>query len=186
MILNLSNLFTFLRVLISPFIFISIMRDNVILSIILFIFAALTDFLDGYTARLMNLQTVLGTYLDPLADKIFLLSCFIALTLRNGILNIPVWFVIFMVCREFIIVIGAIIIKLIRPNFIIKPTIWGRLNTLILILFIFSYLIFSIFSFISADNLQYILLIVTFFSFFSLMDYIKIGIKQIRDKLVLD
>ncbi len=181
--LNLSNFLTLSRIILSPFIVITIMQEKGIISLLLFCVAATTDALDGYTARLFNLESSLGAYLDPVADKVLLLSCFGALVLKASMFKLPLWFFLFMAAREMIIIFGALLIKSIKRDFLARPTVFGKLNTVFLIIFIFFNLISSHFSLLSEGKLRIVLFFVTAFSFFSLMHYIKIGINQIRDKL---
>lgn len=174
---NLSNIFTILRILITPFIVVSIINHSWLLALLLFALASITDFLDGYIARVMNLATPLGALLDPLADKILLLSCFVALVIIS---SLPAWFVILMLVREAIIIFGVIVIQLYRPHLRLKPTIWGKLNTCISIAFILFNLICFHFNFLSAIKLDIVFFLVSIFAVFSLLHYIKIGIKLLK------
>ena len=100
--MNLANKITYLRLLLIP-VFIIIFylgSTGVIISGFIFIVAALTDFFDGYIARKRNEVTTLGSFLDPLADKILTMAAFVLLA-TTGL--IPAWSVILILAREFMV-----------------------------------------------------------------------------------
>jgi CDP-diacylglycerol--glycerol-3-phosphate 3-phosphatidyltransferase len=100
---TLPNRLSILRILFIPVIvfFISTQEDGLLLaSCLLFIIAGITDGLDGYLARKMNLTSKLGLYLDPIADKLLVSSVLITLTYYH---QIPLWVTLILVGREFLI-----------------------------------------------------------------------------------
>jgi CDP-diacylglycerol--glycerol-3-phosphate 3-phosphatidyltransferase len=100
---TLPNRLSILRILFIPVIvfFISTQEDGLLLaSCLLFIIAGITDGLDGYLARKMNLTSKLGLYLDPIADKLLVSSVLITLTYYR---QIPLWVTLILVGREFLI-----------------------------------------------------------------------------------
>jgi CDP-diacylglycerol--glycerol-3-phosphate 3-phosphatidyltransferase len=99
-ILSLPNGLTIIRVLVIPVILVLLFYPEKIYPLIttlLFLLAAITDTLDGYLARRRGLVTTLGKFLDPLADKLLIVTALIALVPARGI---PVWMVIVIVGRE--------------------------------------------------------------------------------------
>jgi CDP-diacylglycerol--glycerol-3-phosphate 3-phosphatidyltransferase len=99
-ILSLPNGLTVLRILAIPVILVLVFEPgemNRLLTALLFVLAAITDSLDGYLARRHGLVTTLGTFLDPLADKLLIVTALIALVPARGV---PVWMVIILVGRE--------------------------------------------------------------------------------------
>ncbi len=99
-ITDIPNLITLARIALIPLILVSI--DNYsprlsALSALIFAFAAATDFLDGYLARKLGLVTVLGKFLDPLADKLIVLSTLVFLVANN---RAPAWLVVALMSRE--------------------------------------------------------------------------------------
>ncbi len=98
--MNLPNKLTIGRVCAIPVFIVALMMDHRVLATVLFIAAALTDFLDGYLARKHNLVTNFGKLMDPLADKLLTMSAFICLVALD---QVPAWMVIVILGREFII-----------------------------------------------------------------------------------
>ena len=98
-ILNLPNGVTIIRILAIPVILLLLNpgRDYQIFTAFFFLAAAVTDYLDGYLARRRGMVTTLGMFLDPLADKLLIVTALIALIPTRGI---PVWMVVVIVGRE--------------------------------------------------------------------------------------
>ena len=126
-VLNIPNTLTLTRILIIPVFITSIVYKRYNYSLYLFVFAALTDLLDGLFARMTNQKTTLGTFLDPLADKFLLVTSFIVLTIYGWI---PKWLTITVISRDIIIVTGWLLIYLssgiskVEPSILGKTTIW--------------------------------------------------------------
>lgn len=162
--LNLPNLLSFIRLCLVPFIITFLSQGNFKLAFVLFLFCGITDYLDGLIARKFKLQTALGAFLDPLADKILMASTFITLTLKlpNQIFEIPTFITILVISRDFFIVFVAFLIYLIFGIKNFPPTILGKINTVIqvftILLVIFSN-IDSRFGFLL--NYFYILLLIS-------------------------
>ncbi len=101
--MNLANKLTLLRVIMIPlFVFFLLKGDpsNMAIAGGIFIFASLTDFLDGYIARSRNLVTKFGKFMDPLADKLLVMSAFVCMV---ELQLVPSWIVIVILAREFIV-----------------------------------------------------------------------------------
>jgi len=98
----------------------------------IFITASVTDALDGFIARKFNQKTELGALLDPLADKLLLVSGFVAISLSSTfVLKPPVWIVIVIFSREIIITLALIIVNLIGAgkNVSFMPNYLGKVTT---------------------------------------------------------
>jgi cardiolipin synthase len=121
------NLLTLLRICLAPFLVAAILDDHYALSFVLFVAAGLTDALDGTAARLLKQRTVLGQYLDPVADKILLSTLFLVLT-HKGLIPARVTVLVF--GRDVgILVVAAILYAAVgRREFI--PSIFGKANTM--------------------------------------------------------
>jgi cardiolipin synthase len=124
--MNLPNYITLFRVILIPF-FINLMiygyyRE----ALLVFVVAGITDALDGMIARLTRKKTELGAFLDPMADKLLILSAFVTLVLLD---KLPVWLVIIVVSRDAILVLGSLIIYVMTHTIKIQPTFIGKLTT---------------------------------------------------------
>jgi CDP-diacylglycerol--glycerol-3-phosphate 3-phosphatidyltransferase len=103
--INRPTQLTLLRLALVPFFLIFTINDNVytrVSALVIFILASLTDLYDGRLARKLNQVTVLGTFLDPLADKFLISSAFVAFVQIPEI-QVPAWMVVLIIGREFFI-----------------------------------------------------------------------------------
>src|SRR3990167_8993776 len=107
--LTLSSWLTIARIALTPVIVIGMIKQWWGVASILFAVACITDMLDGNLARLRNEQTLLGACLDPIADKVLILSCFFTLAfVQSPLFAIPKWFVFLVLVKELLLIIGAI------------------------------------------------------------------------------
>jgi len=104
-------------------------------TLVLFVVAALSDVLDGYLAKTFNWTTELGRLLDPLADKLLLVSVFITLAWLG---LVPVWLAAIAVARDVIIGAGALVYRLLFGPVEGRPTVPSKLNTLVQLLFVIA------------------------------------------------
>ncbi|HEY7221675.1 MAG TPA: CDP-diacylglycerol--glycerol-3-phosphate 3-phosphatidyltransferase [Candidatus Binatia bacterium] len=125
--LNLPNFLTLLRILTIP-VFLEFLSYHFYWeALVVFAIGGVTDFLDGFTARRMNQQTALGAYLDPVADKLLVVTSFIMLGSIGGV---PAWLAIVVVVRDVLIVLGYVIVYfLIEERLKVKPTLIGKWST---------------------------------------------------------
>jgi cardiolipin synthase (CMP-forming) len=138
-----ANLLTFLRIaLMFPFLYlVGAGRFGVALAV--FFLASLTDFADGYIARRYNQQSNLGRFLDPLADKLLTTAAFIVMAVpHEGFASIPVWLAAAVVGRDFIIVIGSLVVYQLTKFKDFKPTLLGKINTFVELGLIVWFLVF--------------------------------------------
>jgi cardiolipin synthase (CMP-forming) len=127
--LNLPNFLTLIRILSIPFFLVYLSYHRYLEALIIFIIGGITDFLDGLAARLMKQQTPLGAYLDPIADKLLVITSFIVLGVIGGI---PMWLAIIVVSRDVLIITGYGIMVFLtdeRPE--VKPSLIGKFSTLL-------------------------------------------------------
>jgi cardiolipin synthase len=135
--ISIPNILTLLRILLTPLLVIFLLKDMNLAALCVFIIAGVSDGLDGFIARFFNQRTELGAFLDPIADKLLLMSSFIVLAIL-GI--VPGWLTVIVLSRDILIVTGIIIIKLfdiqvkIRPSMISKCTTVVQLLTVLIIL----------------------------------------------------
>lgn len=145
---NLPNYITIVRIVLVPFFFSFLIYYNPahpsfrICALALFIFAMITDALDGFIARKFKHQTELGTFLDPFADKLLILSGFVGITFSNAFMDKPhLWIVVVIIFRDLFIICGLIIIYLNVNRIEIRPNIFGKITTFFQMLTILSVLI---------------------------------------------
>lgn len=127
--LNLPNSLTLIRIVAIPFFLVLLSSGLYLEALVVFIVGGLTDALDGAVARLADQQTALGAYLDPLADKLLVVSSFVMLGLIGAI---PPWLAVLVASRDIIILFGyGMIYFLIDERLEIRPSFIGKLNTLL-------------------------------------------------------
>ncbi len=131
--LNIPNTLTMLRIIIIPIFITTIIYKRYDYALFLFITAALTDTFDGLIARLKHQKTVLGTYLDPIADKFLIVSSFIILS-TYGL--IPKWLAITVISRDITIITGWFLLYLITGAAKVDPSLLGRATIWIQSIFI--------------------------------------------------
>lgn len=130
--MNLANKITISRIILTPFFITAIVYSRTDIALICFILAVISDGLDGFIARTRNEKTLFGTILDPVADKILLISAFICLALVNNIpanLRLPAYVPIIVISRDAIIVLGSVMIHVVKGSVKIEPSFWGKLTT---------------------------------------------------------
>ncbi len=140
-VFNLPNTITLLRMSIIPVLFCLLTAPEQTWSLViavLFMIAALTDMLDGYIARKYQIVTTMGKYLDPIADKALMVSCFITLSVKHVI---PGWLSVIVVSRDCIILIGIAVLAIMSISFQIRPTMISKMTMFFQLLTIFTVLI---------------------------------------------
>lgn len=128
---------TLLRLLSTPMIVFAMIKHSWGLAFGLIIFSALTDLLDGYIARRFNQTTFLGACLDPIADKLLILSVYFTLAFsQSPLFSIPIWFVTLVLIKELVLITGVFLLFLKKIDLAIQPTLLGKLTMLVQTLFI--------------------------------------------------
>jgi cardiolipin synthase len=125
------NLLTLLRICMAPFLVAAILEHRYALSLGLFVCAGLTDALDGLLARLLKQRTMLGQYLDPVADKLLLSTLFVVLMVQG---LIPMRVTVLVFGRDVGILVVAALLYAATGRREFSPSIFGKANTLAQIL----------------------------------------------------
>jgi cardiolipin synthase (CMP-forming) len=135
-VLTIANQVTLLRMLLIPAFVILVLYGELGWALATFLLAGVTDALDGLIARRAGQQTTLGAWLDPMADKLLLLSAFIVLSLPDrGLTNrIPVWLTILIISRDVAIVLTVTIVNLAIGRRTFTPSPLGKATTALYIL----------------------------------------------------
>ncbi len=136
---NLPNLITIARILMVPLTVWLIITGRHELAFFVFILAGISDGVDGFIAKRFDMRTTLGAYLDPLADKLLLMSIYVTL----GILDqLPAWLAILVVSRDLLIVGGVVLAWLMDAPMDMKPLWISKVNTTVQIIFAGAFLFF--------------------------------------------
>ena len=170
---RIPNLLTIIRIILVPifiwFVFSNNIQNNIIWATIIFIIACITDYFDGMLARRMKVISNFGKIMDPLADKILVISALFAISLELHYTNIIV--VIIIIVRE----VAVTILRnyYIKKNIYIAANIWGKLKTIMQMVGITAALIY--YSFISIlDKTESKIFISGFHIFFWLVAVVTI------------
>ena len=126
--MNSANLLTAARIAMTPFVIWSILNGSQRVALLLLAVAALTDFLDGAVARYYSLETRVGAYLDPIADKVLLSGVFLAFGVASVV---PWWLVILIFARDIYILLGVGIILALTRIRKFPPSMWGKISTFV-------------------------------------------------------
>lgn len=181
--LNLANKLTILRIILIPVILIFLLPissgkmllpisvdDSRMIAAIVFVVAALTDMLDGALARKRNIVTTLGKFLDPIADKLLVISTMVALVQLG---EISAWAAVIIIAREFIV--SGIRILAAKDGVVIAASRSGKVKTFTQILAIL-FILFNDFAFSFFTSLpvgQILLWIAVILTIYSGYDYLK-------------
>ena len=123
---TLPNLLTALRIVLMPFVAWYLWQGDVERAFWVFVVAAVTDLLDGNLARLLNQRTVLGAWLDPIADKLMLLTSTSMLCLTD---LLPMWLLWTVLAKDAVILAGAEAYRRLTGGLDVRPTISGKVAT---------------------------------------------------------
>lgn len=135
--MNLSNWITLLRILLIPFFVAMLLKYRQmqlehfrLYAIFIFGLAVVTDALDGAIARIRHKKTQLGTLLDPLADKLLLLSAVLLLSIPiSGLRQLPIWIPVTFISRDLMLIFGAIVVYMQNQKITVKPNLLGKVTT---------------------------------------------------------
>jgi cardiolipin synthase (CMP-forming) len=123
---NIPNLITLGRILVVPVVVWAIASNQMLFAFLLFAGAGVSDAVDGFLAKRFGMASEIGAYLDPLADKVLIVSIYVSL----GIMNVlPRWLVILVVSRDLLIVGGVILSWIVRKPISVKPHPISKANT---------------------------------------------------------
>jgi cardiolipin synthase len=138
--MNIPNFLTLLRIVLVPVLVIFLINKEFLKALILFTCLGLTDALDGFLARILNQQTVLGSYMDPIADKVLITSCFLALAILKVI---PGWLAVVVISRDVIILLGISVLSIMNITFKVQPLFVSKVTTALQIVSVFLALTFK-------------------------------------------
>lgn len=127
---TIPNGITLLRLALIPFFVLATVENNFGVALLIFVVAGVSDGLDGLLARMLGMRSLLGSYLDPIADKLLLVAAYVSLTWLNpGEVAIPVWLAVMALLRDLLIVLVALLLYLAAGVRSFQPSIWGKTTT---------------------------------------------------------
>jgi len=177
--MNFANKISTFRILSVPFFIASLIyysRDKDYLRFValgIFSLAVISDAIDGYIARKSQQYSKAGLVLDPLGDKLLLMSAFICLSLKSGFpLRFPIGITLIVVSRDVMILLGTLVIYIVKQEINISPTRWGKLTTIFQMASVMAVLLELRFS-------PILWWIAAFFTLISGIDYVKRGFKTL-------
>lgn len=185
--MSFADKLTILRILLIP-VFVSLLfyfnEARLYLRYVLlavFGIAVLTDFFDGLVARIKKEKSEIGQIIDPLADKLLLLTAFIALyALRKSLPlthQIPLWVVLVVVSRDLIILLGVMILYFMKIELPIAPSMWGKFTTFFQMITVLVVILDIPFS-------NFIWILAVIFTLISGIGYFTRGVKSINAKII--
>lgn len=175
--MTIPNLITSIRIILAPIFIIYLLDEKFPSALIVFILAGVSDAADGLIARLFNQKSKLGTYLDPLADKILLIGAFIVLSIKNFV---PPWLSVIVITRDIMILLGVLIIFLNTASFPIKPSVLSKITTCLQIMTVFVVLSESMFPVFSLFS-EYLFWITGFLTISSGLHYMRYWFRMMSE-----
>ncbi len=144
-VLTTANQLTLLRMLLIPAFVILVLYGQIGWALVVFATAGATDGLDGLIARRSGQKTKLGAWLDPMADKLLLVTTFIVLSIPGlGLANpLPVWLTVIVISRDVVIVLTVTIVNLAIGPRTFRPSLYGKMATATYILTAVAAMLFN-------------------------------------------
>lgn len=176
--MNWANRLTVLRIILVPGFIMAVLYHRLDLALAFFVFASVTDALDGYLARTLDQKTRLGATIDPIADKLLIVSAFVSLSLVSNLpeySRMPIYVPVAIISRDVIILLGAGIIYFHNGSIEIKPTVVSKITTFFQMLTVIAVLL----KFVHASWIWNIAVVLTVVSG---LDYIKRGAAEINGR----
>jgi cardiolipin synthase len=141
--MNLANRISITRIVLIPFFIAAIVYSKLWIALAIFMIAVISDGADGFIARALKQKTEFGTILDPVADKLLLISAYIALSIANPgkYITIPPYVTIIVISRDVIIIMGSVMVYMIKGGLKVAPSIAGKITTFLQMMVIVSVLL---------------------------------------------
>jgi cardiolipin synthase (CMP-forming) len=124
--LTIPNLITLFRIILTPLFIIFLIQGNYRRALIVFILAGVSDLADGLIARTWQQKSRLGSYLDPLADKILMAASFVTLSIYH---QIPSWLTVVVLSRDVALALGVLVFRLADIPLVVRPSLVGKWTT---------------------------------------------------------
>ncbi len=178
--MNWANRITLLRIILIPFFVGALIYGHLDRAFWIFSLAVVTDAVDGYIARMHSQKTILGSFLDPLADKLLLTTAFISLSMIGKLpIRLPPWVPLIVISRDIIIIMGAVLIQMNTGRLDVRPSLWGKLTTFLQMATVLGILI-------GFPGVRVIWWIMVVFTIFSGWKYVQQGMNLMNTKESLE
>ncbi len=177
-VLSIPNTVTFIRIVIIPFFVTAIIYGRTDYALFIFIGAAVSDLLDGLLARMTNQKTLLGAFLDPLADKFLLMTSFIMFSVYGWI---PRWITVTVISRDLIVMLGWFLLYLLYDITKVEPSFIGK-SAIAAQLVLIAYTLFSLRVRGLLPPEDWMFVIVAALTIFSGLQYVYRGLRQASEK----
>lgn len=141
--MNLANRISIARIILIPFFIAAIVYSKLGIALVIFLLAVVSDAADGFIARTLKQKTEIGTILDPVADKLLLMSAYITLSVAQlkELITIPPYVMIVVISRDVIIVLGSMMVYMIKGSLEVSPSMVGKITTFFQMMTIVSVLV---------------------------------------------
>jgi cardiolipin synthase len=176
--MSLPNALTLIRILLIPLFVIFLISKSFQNALITFVIAGITDGLDGFVARIWNQRTDLGSYMDPIADKLLLASAFVTLAILR---IIPSWLTVIVMSRDILIALGFWVLTMTDHKPTVKPRYTSKITTVFQILTVIWALL-SVLQWRVEFLFPSFIRLTAFFTILSGVHYIYIGNKLLTEK----
>ncbi|HOJ52588.1 MAG TPA: CDP-diacylglycerol--glycerol-3-phosphate 3-phosphatidyltransferase [Syntrophales bacterium] len=178
-LINIPNALTVMRIFLVPIIIIFLIDDDFLPSLLLFAVSSISDGLDGFLARVLNQRTTFGAYLDPIADKALVMSCFVILAVK-GI--IPAWLTVLVISRDAFILCGIAVLMFMSITPEIKPSLVSKFTTAAQLVTVFAVLLLKsfVFPFGTAVILTSLYIATALLTVLSGIHYFIVGVRLIN------
>ena len=170
-VMTLANKITIVRIVLIPAVVIGLLYSRSAWVLVLLGFSMLTDLFDGLAARLRGEQTRLGAFLDPLADKLLLISVFMTLTILG---RLETWIFVVLFSRDLLIVIGWVVIYILTGSSAIAPRWLGKSTTAVQMTTAVAFA-----AGVPDPWRSWLLWATVAFTVVSMLDYVRIGEKRL-------
>jgi cardiolipin synthase (CMP-forming) len=179
-ILTAPNQLTLLRMIFVPFIVIHLVEGRYLWALLVFVVAGFSDGLDGLLARRLHQQTLLGQYLDPIADKLLLSAMFLVLSILH---KIPWKFTVLVFSRDISILAASAVLFAIAGLRNFRPSIFGKANTFSQICAVFFVLLLEVYPSRWIGIARTVFLRATFmFTIISALHYVILVQQRLREQ----
>lgn len=167
--MNLPNVLSLFRLCLTAFFILAMTYQRYTAALALFVAQAISDLLDGFFARMMHKKTDLGAWLDPIADKVMLVSSYLVLGFQE---IIPLWVMAVVLARDAVLVLGFLFLQFFSYRIVPSPSLLGKMTTLfqmVTVLYLLwsatrefqAYFFYGVAAFTGLSGLQYIVLGIT-------------------------